>query len=63
MDFANLMLSSKAGNQSALEQLFFQFRPYLAKKSILNGTFEEDLFQMQCETFLRCVKGFRVDDR
>ena len=63
MDFPNLMLSSKAGNQSALEQLFLQFRPYLAKKSILNGIFEEELFQMQSETFLRCVKGFRVDDK
>lgn len=63
MDFENLLLSSKAGNQCALEQLFFKFRPYLVKKSVLNGTFEEELFQMQSETFLRCVKGFRVGDR
>lgn len=60
MDFRDLMIRCKEGDVEALEELFFLFRPLLVKKSKPNKVFDEDLFQMQCKTLLKCVKGFRM---
>lgn len=61
MDFDELLVRSKMGDADALEAMYFLFRPLLLRKSIPNNVFEEDLFQMQCETLLKCVRGFRMD--
>ena len=62
MNFERLMIRCKAGNRKALEIIFLMFKPLIVKKSMLNGKFEEDLFQLQCETLLKCIKGFRMDN-
>ena len=61
MDFKELMIRCKQGDEEALEALYYLFKPLLVKKSAPNRVFEEDLFQMQCETLLKCVRGFRLD--
>lgn len=61
MDFKELLIRCQSGDRAALEKLFLMFRPLLVKRSCINGIFNEDLFQINCETLLRCVKGFQID--
>lgn len=60
MNFKNLLLQSKAGNDKALTELLMMYRPLLLKESIVDGVFDEDLFQELCIVFLKCVRRFRI---
>lgn len=60
MDFKSLLLSAKSGNSTAFENLFLMYRPLLLKESVVEGKFDEDLFQELCIVFVRCVYNFRV---
>ena len=60
MDFKSLLLSAKSGDVTAFENLFFMYRPLLLKESVVEGKFDEDLFQELCIVFVRCVHSFRV---
>lgn len=55
MEFRKLLLTAKAGDQTALEQLFFMYRPLIISRSMVDGVFWEELYQeIQRETrFLR----------
>lgn len=59
MAFRELILSAQKGKENAFETLFTMYRPLIMKESIVNGSFDEDLFQEQCEVFIKCVKCFR----
>ena len=61
MDFKELMTQCKRGDADALEALYLRFKPLLLKKSTLNNVLDEDLFQLQCQTLLQCVKDFRME--
>lgn len=60
MTFKNLLLRAKAGDEKALTELLMMYRPLLLKESIVDGVFDEDLFQELCIVFLKCVRSFRV---
>lgn len=60
MTFKNLLLLAKAGDEKALTELLMMYRPLLLKESIVDGVFDEDLFQKLCIVFLKCVRSFRV---
>lgn len=60
MTFKNLLLRAKAGDEKALTELLMMYRPLLLKESIVDGVFDEDLFQELCIVFLKCVRRFRV---
>lgn len=59
MDFKSLLLSAKLGDTAAFENLFLMYRPLLLKESVVEGKFDEDLFQELCIVFVRCVYRFR----
>ena len=59
MDFKSLLLSAKFGDTAAFENLFLMYRPLLLKESVVEGKFDEDLFQELCIVFVRCVHRFR----
>ena len=61
MDFKELLIRCQSGDRAALEKLYLMFKPLLVKRSLVNGVFDEDLFQKNCETLLRCVKAFQID--
>ena len=61
MDFKEILIRSQSGDRAALEMLYLMFKPLIVKRSYVNGTFDEDLFQRNCETLLRCVKAFQID--
>ena len=60
MSFELLLLQAKTGNEDAQERLLLMYRPLLLKESLVNGLFDEDLYQEFCLVFVRCVHNFRI---
>ena len=60
MRFKELLLQAKAGDEKAFGELLIMYRPLLSKESIVDGIFDEDLYQELCIVFLRCIKRFRL---
>ena len=60
MRFKNLLLQAKTGDEKAFDELLIMYRPLLLKESIVDGVFDEDLYQELCIVFLRCIKRFRL---
>lgn len=60
MIFKELLYMAKANEEDAIAQLLEMYRPLLVKGSVINGIFDEDLYQEQCITLLRCIKQFRI---
>ena len=60
MDFRELLILAKANHPKAIESLLTMYRPLLMKEAVVNGIFDEDLYQELCIVFLRCVRNFRA---
>ena len=52
MTFIELLLAVKDGNSSAFEILFGRYKNLLRKYSVINGVFDDDLYQEQCMIFV-----------
>lgn len=59
MNFKQLLLLAHSGDKFAQEEILTQYRPLLARESIHNGVFDEDLYQTLCITLLNCIRNFR----
>ena len=60
MDFKELLKQGKIGNDPAIAEIMNMYRPLLIKNSIINGSYDEDLFQELSITLLKCIRQFRV---
>lgn len=60
MRFKDLLLQAKTGDETAVTELLVMYRPLLLKESIVEGMFDEDLYQELCIVFLRCIQRFRL---
>lgn len=60
MRFRALLLQAQVGNENAFGELLSMYRPLLLKESIVDGVFDEDLYQELCIVFLRCIRMFRL---
>ena len=60
MDFLTVLLMAKAGDEAAQERILELYDPLLTKDSVVDGAFDEDLYQELCEVMLRCIKNYRV---
>lgn len=60
MNFDELLLQARAGEERAVVGILELYRPMLIKASILNGSFDEDLYQELCVVLLKCICQFRV---
>ena len=60
MNFKELLLRAKTGEKSAVAVLLDMYKPLLIKESILEGNFDEDLYQELCIIFLKCIQFFRM---
>ncbi len=60
MNFKNVLLRAKEGDEQAFSELLLMYRPLLLKESIIDGVFDEDLFQELSIVFLKCVRKFKV---
>lgn len=60
MIFKGLMLRARENDKTAIGELLTMYRPLLLKESIVDGIFDEDLYQELCLTLLSCVRKFRI---
>ena len=60
MSFYDTLLKAKLGDEDAKEILLEQYKPMLIKASIINGRFDEDLFQEQCIVLMKCIYQFMI---
>jgi hypothetical protein len=58
MSFKDILVQARQGSEDAINQLLEMYRPLLIKGGILNGQFDEDLYQEQCITLLHCIDLF-----
>ncbi|MGN0482742.1 MAG: helix-turn-helix domain-containing protein [Lachnospiraceae bacterium] len=56
MNFEEVLLRAQMGDQEAILQILKMFRPLLIKNSLINGRFDEDLYQ---ELSIEVLKGIR----
>ena len=60
MNFKELLLRAQADDQQAKEKLLSLYQPLLMKEAVINGVFDEDVYQELCITILTCIKRFKV---
>lgn len=60
MNFKELLLSAKKGRDAAIVSILEMYKPLLIKNSIINGRFDEDLYQELCVTLLSCIHSFQM---
>ena len=62
MNFEEVLYRSQTGDKEAVLQILEMFRPLLIKNSLVNGRFDEDLYQELRLEVLKCIRGFRELD-
>ena len=62
MNFKDLMIRAKRGEAEAQESLLEMYRPLIAREAIINGIFDEDLFQELCFRFIHCIDRFELEE-
>lgn len=60
MNFVELLQSAKAGNEAASVELLKLYDPMLIKAAVVNGVFDEDLYQELRMTLLHCIRMFPI---
>ena len=60
MSFERLLLQAKEGNADAVLEIFEIYKPLLIKNAIVNGRFDEDLYQELVSTLLQCIQRFQI---
>ena len=60
MNFKELLLRAKENNACALDELAALYKPLLIKESIVNGIFDEDMYQEFWLTLIKCVHKFSI---
>ena len=55
MIFKELLLQAKAGRETAIVAIWEMYKPLLVRNSIINGRFDEDLYQELSSTLLKCI--------
>ena len=48
MNFLELLICAKAGDNDAAEHILTMYQPLLVKESVLDGALDEDLYQELC---------------
>ena len=57
-NFKELILKAQRGDHNAQEELLKMYRPLLIKESVIDGVYDEDLYQELCYRFLVCIERF-----
>lgn len=60
IDFKTLLLRAKENDPAAFAEILAMYKPLLLKESILDGAFDEDLYQELCVILLNCIRKIRV---
>ena len=60
MGFEQIFMEARKGDKEAVEKIFRMYRPLLVRRSMVNGFFDEDLYQELSVTLLKCIRKFHV---
>ena len=60
MTFDSLLRRAKRGEQNAINELISMYKPLLVKNAMIDGEFDEDLYQELILAFLRCIEKFTI---
>ena len=60
MTFQDILIRAKLGDETAKLMLLEKYKPMLIKGSIINGRFDEDLYQEQCLVLMKCIEKFEI---
>lgn len=60
MKFEELLICAKLGDDTARQQILEMYRPMLVKASLINGILDEDLYQEECLTLMKCIEQFVI---
>ena len=60
MNFKDLLLQAKIGDQAALDRMVRLYDPLLSSMAWHDGVFDEDLYQELRITLLKCIQTFPV---
>lgn len=60
-DFVETLKRAKAGESIGMIRLYQMYAPLLTKLAVVNGVYDEDLFQELVEVFLKCVDKFNPE--
>ena len=63
MDFEEILFRAKVGDTQAMEQIVEMYRPLLVKNALVNGVFDEDLYQELMIELLKCIRYFKKLDQ
>lgn len=56
MEFKNLLLAAKSGDQASLAEIFRLYQPLI----MIDGIFDEDLYQELSKILVVCVERFLI---
>lgn len=60
MEFEELLFRAKMNDKQAIEQITEIYQPLIIKNSLVNGVFDEDLYQELMVELLKCIRTFQV---
>ena len=55
MEFRELLYRARMGDQESIMEIFEMYRPLLVRNALVDGFFDEDLYQELIVEFLRCI--------
>lgn len=59
MNFEELLFRANQGEIMAIQQILEMYRPLLLKHAMINGVFDEDLYQELTVEVLKCIRNFK----
>lgn len=62
MNFKELIIRAKRGEAEAKESLLEMYRPLISREAIIDGVFDEDLYQELCFRFIHCIDRFELEE-
>lgn len=60
MDFYEILIAAKAGDMQAQSEMLKMYQPLLMKESIIDGYYDEDLYQELSIILLKCISQFSI---
>lgn len=60
MRFEVILQQAKEGNLQAVMEIVEMYKPLLIRSAIVEGNFDEDLYQELVQVLLKCIKNFSI---
>jgi len=60
MNFKELIIRAKDNDGNAIQEIAAMYKPLLMKEAIINGEFDEDLYQDFWLTLILCIRKIEI---